>query len=63
VNVAYEVFFLCQWLIYLLRLVLSFAYGTLQFIAKPARATSCPSPPLPRLIISETRSKPGWGFG
>ena len=34
-NVAYEAFYLTQWLIYLVRLVLSFAYGVLAFIAKP----------------------------
>lgn len=34
-KLAYEAFFLTQWALFLLRRILSFGYGILQFVSKP----------------------------
>ena len=34
-KLAYEAFFLTQWVLFLLRRILSFGYGILQFVSKP----------------------------
>ena len=42
-NVGYEIFYLTQWVIFLVRLILSWGYGVVQFFGKPGSRIIVPA--------------------
>lgn len=51
-RLAYTLLYLAQWVVYCIRLVLSFAYGVLQFISKPGSRLIVPVVTAPILFVT-----------